>query len=331
MENEILVISPNWLGDAVMAMPAVKQLELASPAGTKLVILAKRAVAGLWRMHTSVSEVIELQGGNNATFAMARTLRERGFKQVYIFPNSFRSALIPFLARIPRRRGTVIHARALMINDGVRFDKSFDDKHQALEYLTLVGAPIDSDLSNTGFAPEAAELPEEFASQVASNTCVAIIPGAARGDSKRWPFYAEAAKLMLAKNPSLKFFVCGSPNETPLCEQVANDIGADSATSLAGKTNLAQFATVLRKVQLVLCNDSGGMHLASASGTPVVAMYGLTSPVKTGPLGSNAIVIQPEGVKGARAISRNSEEAIAALRSISAEQVAEAALNALAK
>lgn len=330
MENEVLVISPNWLGDAVMAMPAVKQLELASPAGTRIVILAKRAVAGLWRMHTSVSEVVELAGGNKATFAMARTLRKRGFKQVYIFPNSFRSALIPFLARIPRRRGTVIHARALMVNDGVRFDKSFDNKHQAIEYLKLVNAPLDSDLSNTGFAPEAAELPEEFASKVSSSTCVAIIPGAARGDSKRWPFYAEAAKLMLAKKPELKFFICGSPNEAPLCEQVANDIGADSATSLAGKTNLAQFATVLRKVKLVLCNDSGGMHLASASGTPVVAMYGLTSPVKTGPLGSNAIVIQPEGVKGARAISRDSAEAIAALRSISAEQVAEAALNALA-
>ncbi|MBQ8570197.1 MAG: lipopolysaccharide heptosyltransferase II [Kiritimatiellae bacterium] len=330
MENEVLVISPNWLGDAVMAMPAVKQLELASPAGTRIVILAKRAVAGLWRMHTSVSEVVELAGGNKATFAMARTLRKRGFKQVYIFPNSFRSALIPFLARIPRRRGTVIHARALMVNDGVRFDKGFDNKHQAIEYLKLVNAPLDSDLSNTGFAPEAAELPEEFASKVSSSTCVAIIPGAARGDSKRWPFYAEAAKLMLTKNPELKFFICGSPNEAPLCEQVANDIGADSATSLAGKTNLAQFATVLRKVKLVLCNDSGGMHLASASGTPVVAMYGLTSPVKTGPLGSNAIVIQPKGVKGARAISRDSAEAIAVLRSISAEQVAEAALNALA-
>lgn len=330
MENEVLVISPNWLGDAVMAMPAVKQLELASPAGTRIVILAKRAVAGLWRMHTSVSEVVELAGGNKATFAMARMLKKRGFKQVYIFPNSFRSALIPFLARIPRRRGTVIHARALMVNDGVRFDKGFDNKHQAIEYLKLVNAPLDSDLSNTGFAPEAAELPEEFASKVSSSTCVAIIPGAARGDSKRWPFYAEAAKLMLTKNPELKFFICGSPNEAPLCEQVANDIGADSATSLAGKTNLAQFATVLRKVKLVLCNDSGGMHLASASGTPVVAMYGLTSPVKTGPLGSNAIVIQPKGVKGARAISRDSAEAIAALRSISAEQVAEAALNALA-
>lgn len=329
MENEILIISPNWLGDAVMAMPAVKQLELASPAGTRLVIMAKKAVAGLWRMHSSISEVIELQGGNKATFAMARTLRERKFKEVYIFPNSFRSALIPFLARIKRRRGTVMHARALMINDGVRFNKSFDDKHQAIEYLKIVNAPLDSDLSNTGFVPEAAELPQEFVAQSTANTCVAIIPGAARGDSKRWPFYAETAKLMLSKNPSLKFFVCGSPNEAPLCEQVVKEIGADSATSLAGKTNLSQFATVLRKVSLVLCNDSGGMHLASASGTPVVAMYGLTSPVKTGPLGNNAVVIQPEGVKGARAISRNSEEAIAALRSISAEQVAEAALKVL--
>lgn len=330
MENEVLIISPNWLGDAVMAMPAVKQLELASPAGTKLIILAKRAVAGLWRMHTSVCEVIELAGGNKATFAMARTLRKRGFKQVYIFPNSFRSALIPFLARIPRRRGTVIHARALMVNDGVRFDKGFDDKHQAIEYLKIVGAPLDSDLSNTGFAPEAADLPAEFMG-ISSHICVAIIPGAARGDSKRWPFYAEAAKLILKQMPELKFVICGSPNEAPLCEQVANDIGASSAISLAGKTNLSQFATVLRKVNLVLCNDSGGMHLASASGTPVVAMYGLTSPTKTGPLGSNAIVIQPKGVKGARAISRNSEDAIAALRSISAEQVANVALDALAK
>lgn len=330
MENEVLIYSPNWLGDAVMAMPAVKQIELASPPGTHIVVLAKYTVAGLWRMHSSVSEVIVLKGGTKASFEMAKTIRKRNFKQIYIFPHSLRSALISFVGRVKRRRGTTINARYLFINDKVYFDKSFEEKHQAIEYLKIANAPLDSDLSNTGFVPEAAELPEEFASQVSSSTCVAIIPGAARGDSKRWPFYAEAAKLMLAKNPELKFFICGSPNEAPLCEQVANDIGANSATSLAGKTNLAQFATVLRKVKLVLCNDSGGMHLASASGTPVVAMFGLTSPVKTGPMGKNAIVIQPEGVKGDRAISRDSAEAIAVLRSISAEQVAEAALNALA-
>ena len=329
MGKEILIYSPNWLGDAVMAMPAVKQIELSSPSDTKIVILAKYTVAGLWHMHSSVDEVIVLQGGTKASFAMAKTLRKRNFSKIYIFPHSLRSGLIAFFGRIPIRRGTTINARALAINDKVYFDKSFDDKHQAIEYLKIADAPLDSDLSNTGFVPEAAELPQEFVAQSATNKCIAIIPGAARGESKRWPFYAEAAKLMLANDPSLKFFVCGSPNEAPLCEQVVKEIGADSATSLAGKTNLAQFATVLRKASLVLCNDSGGMHLASAAGTPVVAMFGLTSPVKTGPLGNNAVVIQPAGVKGVRAISRNSEEAIAVLRSISPEQVAEAALKVL--
>ena len=328
--EQILILSPNWLGDAVMAMPAVKRFRRENPTA-HVTMLAKPVAAPLWRLHDSLDEVLVLEKGNSATFAMARLLRQRHFSKAYILPNSFRSALIPFLAGIKIRRGTAFHGRWVMINDRVSFasDESAGHKlHQANEYMKLLCGTTTGNLSDTGFHPPVPALLEELALGK-TDIPVCIIPGAARGDSKRWPYFAEAAKAILTQRPECRFLVTGSSAEVDLCTRVATAIG-DRAICVAGRTGLVEFAALLGHCRLVLCNDSGGMHLASAAGVPVVAVYGLTDPEKTGPLGAQAIVVRPDGVNASRAISRHSQAATAALASISADRVATLCLAELA-
>ena len=320
-------MSPNWLGDVVMALPAVRAVREAEPA-TRIAVLAKVAVAPVWEIFGLADEVIVLGRGNRATFRTADKLRKRRgeFDTAYVLPNSFRSALIVWLAGIKRRRGTRGNWRWWMLNEVVPM-KGLEREHQKKEYgrILEIGKLENYDIAKSNDwkikSTHNSAIPQ-------SRNPVILIPGAARGESKRWPFFAEAAKLILDKKPETRFVVCGAGAEKDLCEDVANKIG-NKAESVAGKTDLKEFAELLAGAELVICNDSGGMHLASALGTPVVAVYGLTDPAKTGPIGGNAEVVRPKGVKISRDIARKNAAAAAALRSVPAECVAEIAFGVL--
>lgn len=324
-----LVVSPNWLGDAVMAMPAVRRWRGLHPA-TRLAVLAKPGVAPLWEMVRGVDEVVRLEPGNRGTLAAGRALRGRGFAEALILPNSFRSALVPWLARIPRRRGTAFHARWALVNDRVRFEGAEKAMHQAREDFKILCGDTEGDPADTGFEP-----PREDAASLAAlgvpaggGPLVGVIPGAARGPSKRWPHFAAAARLVAAAVPGVRFAVCGGGGEAALCEETARAIGP-AAASVAGRTSLARFASLLASCDAVLCNDSGGMHLASAAGTPVVAVFGRTDPDKTGPVGPGAVLVRAEGVSVSRRIARDDPAAVAALASIAPERVADACVRLL--
>jgi heptosyltransferase-2 len=171
--------------------------------------------------------------------------------------------------------------------------------------------------------------PPLSAFQPAPRPLVGLIPGAARGPSKRWPaeHFAEIGKR-LAEDRGASLLIFGAPSEFELCGSVAKRVGT-RAQNYAGKTSLPEWAALLKSCDLVVCNDSGGMHLASALGTPVVAVYGMTDPAKTGPLGANARVIQDEGAR-ARDIAQDSAEAEKRLAALAPARVYDAAANALA-
>lgn len=326
--ESVLIVSPNWLGDAVMAMPAVYRFRREHPQA-RIVVLAKPGAAALWRMHVVPDEVVELQSGNAATFAAARSLRPQKFDQAIILPNSFRSALIPFLAGIPKRRGTASQLRGLMINDRVSFVslKQTEAVHQSRECFQIVCGSPDGDCSDTGFRPPKPALLADLDAG-SDDIWVGVIPGAARGASKRWPFFAEAANHVLRERPDVRFVIAGSPGESALCAKVAEAIG-ERAVSVAGRTNLTEFSALLGGCRLVMCNDSGGMHLASAAGVPVVAVFGVTDPATTGPIGANAVVVRADGVHGSRKVPRQSAAAEAALASIQPKRVGDACLTQL--
>ena len=323
--ERILVVSPNWLGDAVMAMPALRRLARERPAA-RISVLSRPAFAPLWRAVEGVADVLPLPKAESATFRAARRLRAEGFSEALLLPNSFRSAVAPFLARIPRRRGTADLLRRPLLTDPVRFSAGEARLHQSLEYAKILCGSPACDLSDTGFrigAPEpalAALLPD------GPGPLVGIVPGAARGPSKRWPRFAEAAALVAAARPDVRFAVFGGRGEEGTCAEVAASLGAPD---LCGRTDLPQFAALLGACDAVLCNDSGGMHLASALGVPVVAVFGVTDPEKTGPVGPRAVVVRAEGVKAARAVRRDDPAAVSALLSVPAARVADALLGLL--
>lgn len=324
-----LLYAPNWLGDAVMAMPALQVWRTRHP-DDRLTVLTRRGNADLWRMHPAADDVIALEPGTRGTFRTAAALRSLRFDVAYLLPNSFRSALVAFLARIPRRRGTARHARSLLLTERVRLSTAPGDYHQSRETAPIL---LGDDIPDALPGP-ALRVPPDLVAAARRRVWgddpparqIALLPGAARGDSKRWPHFAEAARLLLASDPSLRFVVLGTRAEAPLCRQVAEGL---PARDLSGDTTLPEFAALLAASDLVLCNDSGGMHLAAAVGSRVVAVFGLTDWRRTGPLGSRYAIVRRPDADGSRAIARHSRRAASVLASISPGQAAAVALHLL--
>jgi heptosyltransferase-2 len=159
---------------------------------------------------------------------------------------------------------------------------------------------------------------------------VGVLPGAARGDSKRWPSesFAEVASA-LVKERDVRIALFGTDAERPACDQIARAVGK-AACNLAGKTSLVLLAAALGRCRLAVSNDSGGMHLATALGVPVVAVFGLTDPALTGPLGAaNRVICGVPAEQRTRDVPRESPEAEAALRSITPDRVLEDACDIL--
>ena len=156
-----------------------------------------------------------------------------------------------------------------------------------------------------------------------------LLPGAARGPSKQWPpDHFIAVGRQLAARPGCRIVVFGARDEASLCRAVAEGIGP-AAITLGGETTLSELAALLGLCRVVVANDSGGMHLAAAAGARVVAVYGLTDPAKTGPIGHGHRIVCAEGRPRSRDIRRNSREAKDALASIRPDRVLEAVMELL--
>ena len=332
MEDSVLVHAPNWLGDSVMCMPALQAFKREYP-DYRLSLLARRELAPLWQMHAAVDEIIELAPGTRGTIDAARRVSRRGFPAVFVFPNSFRSAMIPCLARVPVRIGYKGHARRWMLTQVVELPEPLRCKHQAWEYLYELGLAADTpELETPRLAVSDTMMTQcrERLSAVASAAgWVGLIPGAAHGGSKRWPpgHFSDVGRRLI-RALKCRILVFGTTGEARLCSQVAGAIGS-GALNLAGVTSLREFAGLLRLCRAVVANDSGGMHLAAAAGAPVVAVFGLTDPAKTGPLGSGHRVIAPAAGAGSRDIKPSSPAAERLLWDINPESVAAAALEVI--
>ncbi|MDF3129939.1 lipopolysaccharide heptosyltransferase II [Kiritimatiellaeota bacterium B1221] len=318
----LLVIVPNWLGDGIMAMPALQTLRAQLHPEAQIFVGARPGQCGLWEMQPAVSKVIPLPAGNEELFASAKTLKALHCQAAVILPHSFRSALIPALAKIPTRRGTAHQCgRRLLIRDPVSLAE-MEDQHQQWEIARLL---LPGSLPPVLPAP-LLEPPEEAFAEAAewlsplSGPILGCIPGAARGPSKQWPgerFQAVAQAWVAHTQGGVCWL--GTPADEALCEELNRPLGG-KGLSLAGKTGLKSFTALLSKIDKALVNDSGGMHLAAAVGTPLVAVFGNTDPAKTGPLSPHAVVIQHSDQRN-RSIDRKSDDAKAALERVGVEEV----------
>ena len=328
MSKSVLIIGTNWVGDAVMTMPAVQLFAEQNP-DTQISILVRPALGPLWRVHDAIHEVEILVPGSSGTVRTAWGLQDRGFSAAYVLPNSVRSALIPYLAGIPRRHGAPGHHRAWMLTRIIDEAAGHErEEHQVYRYPRVLGVDCPS-----GWVPEPhLSIPSEMEADVrtlrgidADTRWVGLAPGAARGPSKRWPTerFGEVGRL-LASRHGVRVMVFGTHAEMDMCCTVADAIGPP-AVNLAGRTLLHEAAALLGACEIVVTNDSGLMHLAAAVDTPVVAIFGLTDPTRTGPMGTGHRVITRSGVKGSARIRRHSRAARAVLESILTEEVCAAA------
>lgn len=319
----VIIHSPNWLGDVVMSLPAWRSWRNRH-SEDKVYILAKASVAGIWKFMKDIDGIITLKPGKEGMREAIKEIRALNCDEAIILPQSFRSANLMWRGRVKHRRGTIGQFRFPFITEKVSLS-GLDKAHQQLEYARLMGVE-ESDLPSPSTALNAATLPA-YPEIDSVEEALIILPGAARGPSKRWPgeYFAEvginAVKTGLAKN----ILVCGTPGEAEDCKVVEETLlqAKVPVKNLCGKTKLGELAWLLSKCCCVISNDSGGMHLATAMGAPVVAIFGITDPEKTGPLGASKVVAA-EGVRHARAIPRESEEATTALKSVKPQRVLEA-------
>ena len=312
MAQRVLVIGLNWIGDAIMSMPAIQACRAENP-DAHIAVLVKPYLKPLWEMNGVPDEILSLDGMGSTV----KLLRQGRYDKACILPNSFRSALLPTLAGIPRRIGLPGELRRAMLTRVIPPSNG----HQANEYFPIlapsrVGSPCELPRLNI---PDTAFQTVESKVSVAGNYAV-LMPGAARGISKMWPlksFKMLAQKLLSETDLSIVF--AGGAVDAEACESLAKSLG-DKAISIAGQTNLQEWAALLSRAKVAVANDSGGMHLAATVGAPVVGIYGITDPEKTGPLSRQFRVIQNSRFKTCD-ISRNSNEAQEALESISPDQV----------
>ena len=279
-----LVIAPQWIGDAVMTEPLLRRLRAR---GERLTVGALPWVAPVYRAMPQVDAVIEFpfqHGGLQLRErrALGRQLHGR-FDSAYVLPNSLKSALLPFLAAIPRRIGYLGEARVGLLTHRLKNPK--DKPPMVAFYSALSGeAGVESDRPRLQLP--AAQVDAVLAQQgLARGGYVVMAPGAEYGPAKRWPHFGG-----LAARLDRPVVLLGSGKEAELCDAILAQAPA-RCRNLAGKTSLMEAFALIAGAGSVVSNDSGLMHVAAAFGVPQVALFGSSSPLHTPPLNDAARVV----------------------------------------
>lgn len=301
-----LVVGPNWVGDMIMAHSLIKYIK-SKRASDPLHILAPAWSLAVARRMPEVDQVVELPFGHGEfhlkrRWQFARQLRYSKYHRAFVLPNSWKSALIPWMAGIPRRIGWRGEHRYKLLTDHrllhpERFPRMVD------RYLALA-FPANLALSAHQL-PEAPEYPELMIDETRQaelltgfaldkSRLIALCPGAEFGPAKQWPLdrYALAAQRLVANGHQV--MLMGSENDRADAETVFSQIPPafqKDVVNVAGQTSLLDAIDLIGAAQGVVTNDSGLMHVAAATRRPVVALFGPSSPEHTPPLTENAAIV----------------------------------------
>jgi heptosyltransferase-2 len=268
-----------------MAQPLLQRLKALHPE-RPIDVLAPPAVSPVWRQMAEVAEVLETPFRHGALqlkerWRFARLLRQRGYAEAYILPNTLKYALIPWLAGIARRVGYKGESRYGLINVMHRDDTP--PRPMVPFYAALAdapGAPLRKDLPKPRLAASEAQVAAACAKVGLDpgRPLVVFAPGAEFGGAKRWPpaHFGQLALHILARDPQAQVALLGSPKDADTCNEV---IAAPAGlVSLAGRTSLSDAVALIARSAAVVSNDSGLLHLASGLNRPVIAIYGPTDP-----------------------------------------------------
>lgn len=295
----VLVIGPSWVGDTVLAQPLFQRLHQRHP-GLELDVMGPDWTLPLLRRMPQVSAALPLPFGHGdfaplRRWRLGRGLRARDYAQAIVLPNSWKSALVPWAAGIPRRTGFIGEQRHGLLNDARPLDK------QALPLMVERFCALAEDRGLAPHRPIAAlSLTSDAANQAALRarlllavdkpvTC--LCPGAEYGPAKRWPpaHFAQLARTMHARGHQI--WILGSGKDRPIGEDIAAASGG-SARNLCGETSIGDAIDLLALADVVVSNDSGLMHIAAALHRPLWAIYGSSSPAFTPPLSDRARVVR---------------------------------------
>ena len=288
---KILIVAPNWIGDALLAQPLFALVRKKLPAAV-IDALAPPWTAPVLRRMPEIDEIIEAPFDHGelalaARWRLGRSLRSRRYDRAIVLPNTFKSALVPFFANIPLRSGFVGEMRYGLLNVVHKLDAKRSPL-MAERYAQLAEKPGTKQalpLPQTGLAVGEVNLAIALRRLGLSRDkpVVAFCPGAEYGPSKRWParHFAALARKLSAMGYAVWLF--GSEKDRSIGEEIAA-ASEGAATDLCGRTDLASAIDLLSLAEIVVTNDSGLMHVAAGVGRPVVALYGSSSPEHTPPL-----------------------------------------------
>ena len=278
-----LVIGPTWVGDMVMAQCLFSALKEKHPEAP-IDVMAPAWAAPLVARMPEVRQRIDLPFSHGrfdlaARWRLGRSLRGRGYARAYVLPGSWKSALVPFFARIPRRVGHLREMRYGLLTDIVPLADKMK-RRTADAFFSLARGGTFRTPHLTVDAANQAGLMATYGLE--PKKYVALMPGAEFGPAKRWPgeSYAIFARRMMGFGFGVALF--GSKNDRPVTAEIA--ALAPGAVDLAGRTRLEDAIDLIAGARLGVSNDSGLMHVAAAVGTPIIAVYGSTSPENTPPL-----------------------------------------------
>jgi heptosyltransferase-2 len=308
--KRVVVRGTNWVGDAVMTIPALRELRRLLP-NAHLTLATRPWAKGLFEDADLVDDLlITNRRGLGSVVSQVAGWRKGRFDLAVIFPNAFEAALIPAIARVPFRIGYATDGRSALLTNPLPLPEWRSSKHEVFYYLNIIGE-LERLLGpkQTGTQTVMEREPDAFlriserrqteglamlrAFGIRHNhPLVALCPGSINSRAKRWPAerYAALADSLIEKL-NAEVLLIGSPDELDVSLEVSRGM-RNKLFMLTGKTDLAQIAAVLSWVDLLVTNDTGPAHLAAALGRPTLVIFGPTNPLTTRPFSSVAELVR---------------------------------------
>ncbi len=293
LHDDTLVVAPNWVGDTVLALPVIEAL---AASGRRPVVAARRHLHPLLHLVPAVADVVEKSASDREAI---ENLRRLGCAEAIVLPNSFHSAWLPFRAGIPVRWGYAGNLRSPLLRPAVA-RPALRGRHQTEDYrelLEAMGIAPPADWSpRLEPTPELAQRGKALLARArvrkGGGPLIGIFPGAEFGPSKRWPWqrFAMVIRELRNRTPAIRCLILAGPKEVWLAVRIYEET-AKLHPVVGPDLDLADLAAALSRLDLLLTNDSGPMHLAAALGVPCLALFGPTDPARTRPQGNRHRVL----------------------------------------
>lgn len=304
--ERIVVRGTNWVGDAVMTVPALRELRQLFP-GAHVTLVTRPWAQELFVEADFLDDLLVYdRKGIGSVRAQVREWKTRRFDLALLFQNAFEAALIPALARVPFRVGYATERRGFLLTHPVSLPDWRSSRHEVFYYLNLV-ATLERFVTGTRRSPEEyqpnAQLRITEARRAAAvnllaergvkgdRKLIALCPGSINSRAKRWPSERYAALADLLIENQFQVVLIGSPDELDVSREVASKMRHQPIV-LTGRTSLSQAIEVLDVVELLITNDTGPAHIAAALGRPTLVIFGPTNPLTTQPFSSSAQIVR---------------------------------------